>query len=262
MAKYLTEFNTYADYSGATLSLPNVSLIKSTGQVFYKNIFAGTVLGDILMYDVANQQLISTINANWNTSAFPIADFEPIAINIYPADQTPDGKTRWMSLKWMSNASASGSASIVGLLWGNNSTVVGDITSIDQNAFNGRDNTDKALLLADGTSANTQAAFAAFYATNIFHTNGTSAGDWYVPSYKELSLYQANYSDINAQITLIKNASSSIVNDVNGRQWTSIESNSNTQQSYQIQPFAGGSSGFSTSSRTLNNIGVRGMLSL
>lgn len=222
MAKYLTEFNTYADYSGATLSLPNVSLIKNTGKVYYKNIYAGAVLGDILMWDVANQKFVATLNAQWDATTYPIASYEPIAINVYPAGQTPDGKGRWMALKWVSNASASGSTTSVRLLWGKTGD---DLTSKDQDAFNGRVNTDKALALADGTSGNTADAFPIFYAANIFHTNGTSAGDWYVPSKKELSLYQANYANINAQITAIKNASSAIVNTVNEGQYSSTEYN-------------------------------------
>lgn len=221
--KYLTSFNTLAEYEAASLELPNVSLIKSTGEIKYKNIYAGAVLGDILMYDVTNQKLVSTIGGEWNTTMYPIADYEPIAINIYPASQTSDGKGRWMSLKWLSNASATGSASSVNLMWGNNGD---NLTSKDQTLFNGRENTDKALELADGTSSNTQAAFPIFYAANIFHTNGTSAGDWYVPSYKELSLYQTNYADINAKIMAIKTASSAIVNTVNGNQWSSTESSS------------------------------------
>ena len=218
--KYLTSFNTLAEYEEASLKLPNVSLIKSTGEIKYKNIYAGAVFGDILMYDVANQKLVSTIGAEWNTTIYPIAEYEPIAINIYPASQTSDGKGRWMSLKWLSNTSATGSATTENLVWGN----YGDnLTSKDQTLFNGRENTNKALALADGTSGNTQAAFPIFYAANIFHTNGTSAGDWYVPSYKELSLYQANYDDINTKITAIKTASSAIVNTVNEDQWSSTE---------------------------------------
>lgn len=229
--KYLTSFNTLAEYEAASLELPNVSLIKSTGEIKYKNIYAGAVLGDILMYDVANQKLVSTINAEWNTDTYPIAEYEPIAINIYPAFQTSDRKGRWMSLKWLSNTSATGSATSVYLMWGNNG---GKLTSANQTLFNGRENTNKALALADGTSDNTQAAFPVFYAANIFHTNGTSAGDWYVPSYKELSLYQANYDDINAKITAIKTASSAIVDTVNQKQWTSTES-SNSNYSCALQ---------------------------
>lgn len=223
--KYLTSFNTLAEYEAASLELPNVSLIKSTVEIKYKNIYAGAVLGDILMYDVANQKLVSTIGGEWSTDVYPIADYEPIAINIYPASQTSDRKGRWMSLKWLSNTSATGSASSVSLIWGNYGN---NLISKDQTLFNGRENTNKALALADGTSGNTQAAFPIFYAANIFHTNGTSAGDWYVPSYKELSLYQANYADINTKIKAIKTASSEIVNTVNANQWSSTESTYNS----------------------------------
>lgn len=218
MAKYLTEFNTYAEYQAAALNLPNVSLIKSTGKVYYKNVFAGASLGDILMWDNVNNKLVSTISGSWSAEAFPISQYEPIAINVYPASQASDGKSRYMALKWASNTSDTGSTSNVGLVWGNNGY---GLTSKDQTALNGRENTDNALALADGTTANTQAAFAAFAAVNRFRTNGTSAGDWYLPSKGELSLYKINYADINAKITAIKNASNSIVNTVNASMWSS-----------------------------------------
>lgn len=252
--KYLTSFNTLAEYEAASLELPNVSLIKSTGEIKYKNIYAGAVLGDILMYDVANQKLVSTIGGEWNTTIYPIAEYEPIAINIYPASQTSDGKGRWMSLKWLSNTSATGSATSEKLMWGN----YGDnLTSKDQTLFNGRENTNKALALADGTSGNTQAAFPIFYAANIFHTNGTSAGDWYVPSYKELSLYQANYADINTKIKAINTASSAIVNTVKDYQWTSTES-SNSSNSYLLR-----NNGFwHNDYNRMNKDSCRGVLSL
>lgn len=252
--KYLTSFNTLVEYEAASLELPNVSLIKSTGEIKYKNIYAGAVLGDILMYDVTNQKLVSTIGGEWNTTMYPIADYEPIAINIYPASQTSDGKGRWMSLKWLSNTSATGSASSVNIMWGNNGD---NLTSKDQTLFNGRENTDKALELADGTSSNTQAAFPIFYAANIFHTNGTSAGDWYVPSYKELSLYQTNYADINTKITAIKTASSAIVNTVNGNQWSSTES-SNGYLSWMLI----NSGSWISNYRNNDNYSCRGVLSL
>lgn len=251
--KYLTSFNTLVEYEAASLELPNVSLIKSTGEIKYKNIYAGAVLGDILMYDVTNQKLVSTIGGEWNTTMYPIADYEPIAINIYPASQTSDGKGRWMSLKWLSNASATGSASSVNLMWGNNGD---NLTSKDQTLFNGRENTDKALELADGTSSNTQAAFPIFYAANIFYTNGTSAGDWYIPSYKELSLYQTNYADINTKIMAIKTASSTIVNTVNGNQWCSTETSGSI---FSWMLYNNGSWG--NNYRNINN-SCRGVLSL
>lgn len=256
MAKFLTEFNTYAEYQAATLSLPNVSLIKSTGKVYYKNIFAGASLGDILMWDNVNNKLVTTIGGNWSTEAFPIAQYEPIAINIYPADQASDGKSRYMALKWASNASATGSTTKVNLRWGPNSTTAGDITSTDETALNGRANTDKAVAAMPGTSGSTQAEYPTFYAVNQFYTNGTSAGDWYVPSYAELSLYQSNYADINAKIQAIKNASSSIVNTVDDSQWSSTEYD--TYYSWLLS-----NNGYWQSFNTRNDhYGVRGMIAL
>lgn len=254
MAKYLTEFNTYAEYSAATLNLPNVSLIKSTGKVYYKNVFAGASLGDILMWDNVNSKLVSTIGGNWSAEAFPISQYEPIAINIYPADQASDGKSRFMALKWASNTSDTGSNDSVVLVWGNNGN---NLTSKDGTALNGRENTDKALALADGTTANTQAAFAAFAAVNRFRTNGTNQGDWYLPSKGELSLYQSNYADINAKITAIKNASSSIVDAVYRDQWSSTETNAENYA------FGLGESGsWNKFYSRQNSYNVRGMIAL
>lgn len=251
---YLTSFNTLAEYQAATnLDLPNVSLIKADGSIKYKNIFAGAVLGDILMWDSTNQKLVMTMEGNWDATTYPISQYEPIAINVYPAGQTSDGKARFMALKWASNTSDTGSTNLAALAWGNNGN---DVTSKDQTLFNGRENTDKALALADGTTDNTQAAFAAFAAVNRFRTNGTNAGDWYLPSYKELSLYQTNYADINAKITAIKNASSSIVNTVSSPQWTSIETSTSANA------WSLGSSGSWDNSRRSNAVAVRGMLSL
>lgn len=256
MAKYLTEFNTYAEYQAATLNLPNVSLIKSTGNVYYKNIFAGATLGDILMWDNVNNQLVTTFVGNWDSTTYPIAQYEPIAINVYPASQASDGKSRYMALRWASNTSDTGSTSKVSLVWGNKSTTAGDITSTDETALNGRYNTDKALVLADGTTANTQAAFAAFAAVNRFRTNGTNQGDWYLPSKGELSLYQSNYADINAKIQAIKNASSSIVNTVYDNQWCSTE-HTNNYNSWYLE----NSGSFYDYTRDYNS-GVRGMIAL
>lgn len=255
MANYLTSFDTYAAYTAATVDLPNVSLIKADGSVYYKNLFAGVSLGDILMWDVANQKLITTYGGNWDSTTYPIAEYEPIAINIYPANQASDGKSRYMALKWASNSSALGSASKVNLMWGNNSTIAGDITSTDQTALNGRANTDKVVAIMPNTSGNTQAEYPIFYAVNQFYTNGTLAGDWYVPSKGELSLYRSNYSDINTKIQAIKNASSSIVNTVNTYQWCSTESSN--IRAWEINEYGNMYDGGRD-----YNFGVRGMIAL
>ena len=210
------------------------------------------------MWDVANQKLITTYGGNWDSTTYPIASYEPIAINVYPASQASDGKSRYMALKWASNASATGSTSNVPLMWGPNSSTAGDITSTDQTALNGRANTDKAVAAMPNTSGNTQAEYPIFYAVNQFYTNGTQAGDWYVPSKGELNLYSTNYSDINTKITAIKNASSSIVNTVNAFQWSSTEA-SKTEIWYL---YSNGTWYYSGNGNRNNTWGVRGMIAL
>jgi len=182
-----------------------------------------SVLGDVLMWDNVKNKLLTTVNGEWDSTTYPINRYEPIAINIYPASQASDGKNRFMALKWASTASALGSARKVNLVWGKDSTKAGDITSTEVSSLNGRENTDKVVAIMPGTSGNTQAEYPIFYAVNQFYTNGTSAGDWFVPSRGELLLYRKDYSSINNKITAIKSASSSIVDTVNGSQVTSTE---------------------------------------
>ena len=215
MAKYLTEFNTYAEYQAATLNLPNVSLIKSTGKVYYKNIFAGASLGDILMWDNVNNKLVTTIGGNWSAELFPISQYEPIAINVYPADQTSDGKSRWLSLKWVDKNSSSGSYNVKTYKWGLDSQT----TSTDVTLFNGRENTNSILNLQDINNE-------IFNAVNIFYTSGTQAGDWYLPSYKELSLFESNFEYINTKIAATNLSSTS------GILWTSTTVDSNRDNAY------------------------------
>lgn len=261
MANYLTSFDTYAAYSAATnLDLPNVSLITTTGNVYYKNLFAGASLGDILMWDVTNQKLISTFGGYWDSTTFPIAQYEPIAINVYPASMAPDGKSRFMALMYSSNLSSSGSTNQVKLYWGLDSSSAGQYTSTDKTVLNGRENTTKALTFADGSSANTQAAFAAFYACNIFATNGTTVGDWYLPSYKELTLYASNQGEIDSKIGAIGTAGGNVgTPDQGKRLLTSTEHSAN-----QIYFLSNGS--ISYESRNSNDIGngnvVRAMIAL
>lgn len=203
MAKYLTEFNTYADYQAATLSYPNVSLIKTTGKVYYNNVYAGSSFGDILMYDVANQKLITTIGGNWNTTMYPIASYQPIAINVYPASKTPDNKSRYLSIKWVSTEDTTGSTSTVVLP---QTCGVNLDSSSSMTEFNGSSNT---LYISNKENYSTN--FPWFYAVNIFAPSGTSAGDWYVPSAAEVTYLKEHLDEYKNVLQTLKNASTSIV---------------------------------------------------
>lgn len=240
MAKYLTEFNTYAEYQAATLNLPNVSLIKSTGKVYYKNLFAGASLGDILMWDNVNNKLVTTFGGNWDSTTYPIAQYEPIAINVYPADQASDGKSRWLSLKWVDKNSSSGNYNVKTYKWG----LTSQTTSTDVTLFNGRENTNSILNLQDTNNE-------IFNAVNIFYTSGTQAGDWFLPSYKELSLFASNFADINTKIAATNLSSTS------GRLWTSTTLAKSTDEVYILI-----NGKLSPRVKTQNADGARAMLAL
>lgn len=72
----------------------------------------------------------------------------------------------------------------------------------------------------------------AFCSTWRFKTVGTSEGDWYLPSYYDMSKYQQNYTTINNVLTNIKTvAGSNYLNNVTDFIWISNEL-SNTNVTY------------------------------
>lgn len=247
MAKYLTEFNTYADYSGATLSLPNVSLIKNTGEVYYKNIYAGATVGDVLMYDVANQKLVATLNAQWDATTYPIASYEPIAICAIPVQNSTDNKSHWISTLEPTTAGTGNTYSSP--KWENKITV-------DHNAKSsgdGRSNTDIIIEQADFSATE----YPAFYAVNVYHTSGTTAGDWYLPAIDELIATYSGLTAINGNLTAIKTASSSKAEPIAAASyWSSTERNASTAWTFIF------SDGRTSNSQKVNGVRLRAMLSL
>lgn len=249
MAKYLTEFDTYAQYSGATLSLPNVSLIKNTGEVYYKNVYAGATLGDVLMYDIANDKLVTSFGGIWDSTTYPIASYTPIAINVYPASQTPDGKNRYLSVYYLDRTS-NGKNEPMSMWWGPES--FNTHTSLTD--FNGMAIQDEAELLMPGTSGNTKTEYPAFYACSVFAPPGTSAGDWYLPSYKEMSLVAANSYLFKNKLDAFNVAQPNFMKNTNLFASTSTAYNSDSV--YLIKP-----AGFTYSSLVDEKM-VRAMISL
>lgn len=222
MGNFIKEFNTYAEYSAATTLYPSVSLVKENGEVYYKNfvsIFPKATLCDVLMYDSVNDKLVCTTDGYWDISVYPSAQYEPLAINVYPASQATDGKARFLTIAWVSVGANK---------WGENSTVLGDITSADQTALNGKDNTDKVVAVMPDTSGNTQAEYPAFYQVHHYSTSGTSEGDWYLPSKGELLLLQDNFNKIRNQYTKISEQMSYGTSYAPESIWSSTEDTTNT----------------------------------
>ena len=114
----------------------------------------------------------------------------------------------------------------------------------DVTLFNGRENTDSILNLQDTNNE-------IFNAVNIFYTSGTQAGDWYLPSYMELSLFASNFADINTKIAATN------LSSTDGRLWTSTTLASDTSSAYMLT-----NGSLADRKKTQNADGARAMLAL
>lgn len=86
-------------------------------------------------------------------------------------------------------------------------------TSTDTTLFNGRENTNAALALASGSVSQSNIdCFPVFQAANMFAPSGTTAGDWYIPSAKEVDFLVSSGSVITAQKAKISSADSTVCN--------------------------------------------------
>lgn len=99
--------------------------------------------------------------------------------------------------------------------------------------FDGRGNTDKIIAQRgnkDYTSwkptYNTQADYPAASCCDMFYTEGTQQGDWYLPACGELGYIMPPFNKINEAITKMRNAYGSSVGvtlNTNGYYWSSSE---------------------------------------
>ena len=107
--------------------------------------------------------------------------------------------------------------------------------------FDGRGNTDKIIAQRgnkDYTSwkptYNTQADYPAASCCDMFYTEGTQQGDWYLPACGELGYIMPPFNKINEAITKMRNAYGSSVGvtmDTNNTYWSSSEYSSDSARS-------------------------------
>jgi len=235
MSKYITHFQTEAEYQTAlpSLDLPNVSLVDELGEVHYHRALYGAHAGDICLYDVAEGQKIVVTAENWNLTDYPTALYPIIGIAI--ADESAAGLTV------MSNfgvaADGSKTTSNVNLKWQNASIdwgitkySTGDLAKTD---FDGKSNTTAIInaIKAYDTSHSTDNITGCIGgAIQAFVTEGTTAGDWYVGGAGELYKVYENQTVIKASADKIYNAGSTL--GMNGSElidnsncWSSSECN-------------------------------------
>lgn len=243
MSKYFSLFQTESQYQTAkyTLDYPNVSLIDTTGDLHYATYpgqeVADAPFGSILMAEVATNKLFYIENSSdYNLTDFPIASYKPIGVCIYDKASNANSETVFMSLQWMDYTTlGQGNPTYIKMTWGFNSVnLSASVTGIRDTGTNHVSsrviNTAmKPLVTKDYSGSSITDTYGdgestAFCTCWRYSTPGTSAGDWYLPSYYDISKYQQNYSTINAVITNIKNtAGTSYINTVNYSQWSTAE---------------------------------------
>ena len=214
MSKYITHFQTEAAYQAAlpTLDLPNVSLVDELGEVHYHRALYGAHAGDICLYDVAEAQKIVVTAENWNLTTYPTANY-PI-IGVVVMDETAAGVT--VMSNWFIGNDGSQSSTDTQYKWQNTNFDWGltkyDTEDLAKTDFNGKANTAAIIndIKAYDTSNGTDNITG-----NIgdiiqkYHTEGTIAGDWYIPACGEAYKLYENKTTLLASFDKINTASSS-----------------------------------------------------
>ena len=214
--KYITHFATEAEYQTAlpTLDLPNVSLVDELQEVHYHRALYGGHAGDIVLFDVAEQQKILVTAADWNLTTYPTATY-PI-IGIVAFDESPAGLILVSALGMAADGSTSSLNDVltfqktIVLDWGLTKYTTAETAVTD---MNGKANT--AAIIAAIKSYDLEHSTDNFtgYASGaiqLFAPTGTTAGDWYFGSFYEVKQMKTNMTIINTTLTKIHNADSSL----------------------------------------------------
>lgn len=140
-------------------------------------------VGDILWSDLTATQSIRSISDN----VVPIA----ICCIATGDSNTPDGKSRFIGIQYMSNITRSVNDYLI--TWGINGSInnIGTDSSTDYNGIG-----NMAAIVA----TNNISDYPAFDKCNSYSTTGTSAGDWYLGSIKEMEAVYTNKNTINSQL--------------------------------------------------------------
>ena len=200
MAKYIGTYTNETAIQTALnnneLNRPFVALANDTKQVYYGNIIDLAQIGDIVVYDTARTSLRFIHFADYNTTTYPTATYEPIGVVCENQTGTLAGGTsdvKMLSKNWMDKANPdTGNADRQDIEWGDYYVLTRANSTTD-----GKANTELVLTFATGQSdwrtastisfTNNQRMFPLFECAWRYHTNGTNQGDWYIGAKDELN---------------------------------------------------------------------------
>lgn len=200
MAKYIGTYENETAIATAVnnneLSRPFVALAEDTSRVYYGPYADLAVIGDICVYDTTTQSLRFIHQADYNTTTYPTATYEPIGVIVTDQTSTLTSVNRTvkiLSKNWLDKANPdTGNANRQNIEWGDTTIATGATSTTD-----GKTNTATVLTFATGQSdwqtASTisytdgQRMYPLFECAWRYHTSGTAQGDWFVGAKDELN---------------------------------------------------------------------------
>ncbi len=220
MAKYI---GTYANATAIEtavanneLSRPFVALAEDTDRVYYGPYIDLAVIGDICVYDTTTQSLRFIHQADYNTTTYPTATYEPIGVIAENQTATLAGgverTVKILAKNWLDKANPdTGNSTQKTIEWGDSTVSTGATSDTD-----GKANTETVLTFATGQAdwrtdatisfTDGQRMYPMFECAWRYHTSGTAQGDWYIGAKNELNplLFDATIGTaINSGLTAI-----------------------------------------------------------
>lgn len=203
MGKYIKSFSNEQEYNEAKaiLYLPNVSLIKDINAVKYNKKKYNAEAGDIVLYDKNNSVFKVVKPDEYNASTYPESGYGVVGIALMNtvegltvvAHKTIDGSTSEKKFKWQNTDFDWGLPKL-------------DTNQLAYDDFNGKHNTEVILNAIkeydkQHSSDNINGNIGQFI--QEYHTDGTIAGDWYVPACGELYKIHENFTVIDNSISKV-----------------------------------------------------------
>lgn len=233
MAKYIGTYATSGDVQTALdnqeLSRPFIAYTTDNNKVIYGPTADRAEVGDIVVYSVADDLLHYIKKADYNTTSYPAASYEPVGVVAYPQNDDailgPSGEITFMGLSWLEKTKPDYGDKGNGY-HGETFMVpridVPELTNYTSSGtaitdMNGKANTEIYLTYATGqTDWRTASAITIYNLDGIvpacelawrYHTSGTVQGDWYIPAAGQVYGSIMSYFDlINESLTLANGA--------------------------------------------------------
>ena len=230
MAKYIGTYATSGDVQTALnnqeLSRPFIAYTTDNEKVIYGPTAEKAEAGDIVVYSVADDLLHYIKQADYNTTSYPAADYEPVGVVAYQQNDDailgPSGEITFVGINWLNknNPDYGSTGYPQNIEWGYSNFEIPELTTYASSGtavadMDGRANTQAVLQYATGqtdwrtasaiTWTNAAGYYPLFECAWRYHTSGTVQGDWYIPSYGQIA-QMCSIAEDNTNLPVLVNS--------------------------------------------------------